>query len=127
MSLNSESARSGGGGGGAGAERAPRLQNGAGYAQWRARMHAFLQARGAEGVHTRKETQEVWQATAGRVARWADEDYARALAEADGAESAGSAALKLEAQSDAQRAARKLITAAMERSKRAYAHLFGAL
>ena len=123
MSLNSAERGAGGGGGGAGAERAPRLQGGADYAAWRPRMDAFLQAKGAEDVHRRTVTQTDWEARAKRVEQWADEDLARALADADGSSSSsGTAALTAE-----QKAGRALVRQTVDRSQRAYGHLYPAL
>lgn len=126
-----------GGAGGAGAT-APRLTSAAGYAAWAPRMEVFLQQRGAEQAHKKKIDAEEFLKRAQQVQRWADEELALALAEADAEDgvsstsaatsSSGATVVTTGAAALAKKsAARKLVANMIERSQRAYGFIYGAL
>jgi transposase InsO family protein len=122
-----------GAGAGAVLQQAPRLgSGGGGYAQWRPSMDVFLQRSGAEGVHTKEMTEARWRKLHGAVAAWAQQTLDAALAHVldgdDGGDEAGDlAAAKAEPLTEADKAARRVVTALVERSCRAYGALFHAL
>lgn len=132
MSTNSDKALAAGAA--AGSMQAPRLATPqlGGYAAWRPLMEAFLRRVGvAEKDY--KEARPNWSALTAEVARWAAEEEEEAialvLAPADAA-----SALKDEALSDEEKAARerlrrarKLAAASVERSERAYFHLLNSM
>lgn len=119
-----------GSGGNLAALQAPRLLTG-GYAAWQPHMSVYLQRAGAESVHTKAMTVEVWNATSDKVAAWADEALAAAMALAlsadDAASSSSLSGAKMEELSEEKKAARKLITAMVERSRRVFGIIYGAL
>lgn len=141
MSLTSEDNKgaAGAGGGAAGASQAPRLQAG-GYAVWRPSMDVFLQRAGAEGVHKKESTAEQWIQLSKQVSEWADEALAEALAlvapsGAPAPSQAGSSAASSPTMSgkeaspptDKVMAARKLVSAMVERSTKVYGIIFSSL
>ena len=134
MSLNSEEKTSGSGGGGAGgvghALQAPRLLPG-GYAAWRPNMDVFLQRAGAEGVHRKAMTSADWIARSDMVAKWADEADAEAwalLSLGSATSSSGSTQGKTaSAPSDEAKAARKVVSATVERSRRVFGIIYSSL
>ena len=129
MSLDSSERGAGVGGSAGASERAPRLQGGGDYAAWRPRMDAFLQAKGAEGIHRKAMTQADWRTMEARVELWSDEALAHALVETSSSSGSGSgsAAVKAEPLSAETKAARALVCATVARSQRAYGMLYTAL
>jgi len=89
-------------------------------------MDAWLQSKGADDAHRREQTQAAWEAVTAQVTRWATEDYTAALAEADDSASSMKGA-KREALSVEKKAARTLVRQTVDRSQRAYGHLYSAL
>lgn len=141
MSLTS--ATGGAGGGGAGTERAPRLEGNGDYPNWRVRMDAHLQARGAQNAHVRSLTETDFRARRAAVDAWDVEDDERAFGAGaldDGPELGGKVAtampssFKKEARSGAEPEAtartqeqRRHARALMARSDMAYGTLLSAL
>src|SRR4051812_39985646 len=75
MSLTSEEKSIGAGGVGSmslATQQAPRLQAG-GYAQWRPNMEVHLSRIGADGVHKKALSAELWKARSEAVVGWAEE------------------------------------------------------
>jgi len=124
---------------------APRLTAGSSYSSWRPNMDVFLQRSGAEGIHTQATTKDEWITTSQLVVMWGEEAFAAALALALGSNNNNSAAsdaansnslppspsvtdvkvpLSL---SEEMKAARKLVSARVERSRRVYGIIYGAL
>ena len=144
MSLNSEQTKGADGavmGGGGRGEQVPRLRAG-GYAAYRPAMHAYLERTGASGTHTEAMTTAEWQEAYDAVAEWAQDVRvrARALALAGRTSSATASVQSASASSAAQtkaspqgaideetRAARRQLTADVERSKRAYGVIYASL
>jgi transposase InsO family protein len=110
--------------------QAPRLQYG-GYAAWRPSMDVFLQRNGAEGIHKRPMTEKDWVATSEKVGVWAEEAYAAAMALAlsgDGSnDSSTTTTTTTSAPSEQVKAARALVGATVERSRKVYGVLYSAL
>jgi len=146
MSLNSDDKMAGGGSGGAGAAaaahlQAPRLQTGGvGYATWKPSMDVYLQRTGADGIHRKPLSEAAWVAMVARDEAWKQEAFEAALLLAIGAPKAadGSAAATgsgdkkpasaaMEPLSAELKEARKLVSATVERSHRAFGALFSAL
>jgi len=133
MSLNSEERTSGSGGGGAGGVghslQAPRLLPG-GYAAWRPNMDVFLQRAGAEGIHRKPMLSADWIARSDMVVQWADEADAEAwaLLSLGSASSSGSTKGKTAtAPSDEEKAARKVVSSTVERSRRVFGIIYSSL
>jgi hypothetical protein len=122
MSLSSDD--KGGAGGGGLTAQTPRLLPG-GYAAWRPAMDVWLNRAGAEDVHKKAMSEQDWQAQSTRVGVWADDALTAALALAMG-DGTGSSSAAPEP-SDAVKAARKLVTASVERSRKVYGALYSAL
>ena len=109
--------------------QAPRLQAaGGGYAAWRPSMDAFLQRSGADGIHAKKMTEARWTEISGAAAAWAQEslDAALSLLLLDGL-SASAPAGKAEALSAETKAARALVSALVERSRKTYGVIWQSL
>jgi hypothetical protein len=106
---------------------APRLRSGAEYSAWAPSMDVFLQRAGAESIHKKASTRESWVTTSARVALWADEEMARAmqLALDDGAGSSSDTAVAQT--SDEVKAARRVVSQMVERSRKVFGHIFAAL
>ena len=121
MSLNSEEK-------GTGQQQAPRLAaGGAGYAAWRPHMDVFLQRSGAEGIHAKEMTEARWKEISDKAAAWAQESLDAALSLLLDAEPIDLAAVKAEPLSEQTKAARKLVTALVERSRKTYGVIYSAL
>ncbi|MGN6723527.1 MAG: hypothetical protein ACTHJM_13030, partial [Marmoricola sp.] len=152
MSLNSEDksahgASGGGGGGGIAAHlQAPRLQaGGVGYAAWKPLMDVHLQRTGADGIHTKPLTEAAWCAMVARDEAWKQEAFDAALllavtdtkdtaAQALDGSSTSSGDDKKSASKETAAAlsaevkeARKLVSATVERSTRAFGTIYSAL
>jgi transposase InsO family protein len=97
-------------------------------------MDVYLDRSGADSVHKREMTEEAWDATAVKVQQWNDEALAAALTLALGDGSTGgsssgssSATQSLREPDEKTKAARKLVTTMVERSRRVYGVLYWAL
>jgi transposase InsO family protein len=124
MSLNSEEKGSVGSAVSVSAAlQGPRLQPG-GYAAWCSDMDVFLQRNGAEGVHKEVMDVEEWKSTIKSVESWARDAYASAKALALGLKSESKLSTPV---SDDVKAARKLVSAMVERSRRVYGIIYSAL
>lgn len=129
MSLNSQDMGVGSTGSAGAQDRAPRLSGASGYATWAPRMNAYLQAKGAAGIHIRPMTKAVWDVNLHRVDLWRDESLARDLELAESATSSSSkkpdeAVAKAE---EEKRKARARFTAEVELSQRMYGIIFSSL
>ena len=122
MSLNSEEK-------GAALLQAPRLTAGGGYAAWRPHMDVFLQRSGAEAVHTTEMTEKRWNLLSKTTAGWAQEAFDAAVSiTIAGEQKIGLAAMiKSEPLTEEQKAARKLVTAQVERARKAYGIIYSAI
>jgi transposase InsO family protein len=137
MSLNSAdtqgSAGSGAGGAaiGAAADRAPRLQGAAQYAQWRAQTEVFLAQRGVGDALRKSRTTTEWDGLVARVAQFAEDDEVAALLMLDGKTSSSSSSTKEKTQTGeldaATKEARQIVRGIVARSERAFGYLYGAL
>jgi hypothetical protein len=122
-------------GAGSQALSAPRLRSGAEYSAWAPSMDVFLQRAGAESIHKKASTRESWVTASSKVALWADEEMARALQLAlnDGAgsssgnSSGSSSSTAVAPQSDEVKAARRVVSQMVERSRKVFGHIFAAL
>ena len=127
MSLNYSEEK--GAGAGAGHLQAPRLTAGgaAHYAAWRPIIDVYLQRSGAEGVHTEALTEERWLQRSSSTTAWAREalDAAEALLLGGGA--IGLDGVKAEPLTEEIKAARRLLSAQVEKSRKAYGVLFSSL
>jgi transposase InsO family protein len=117
---------------GSSAQNAPRLRSGAEYSAWAPSMDVFLQRAGAESIHKKAAARESWVMASSRVALWADEEMARALQLAldDGAGSSSGSSngnTAVAPQSDEMKAARRVVSQMVERSRKVYGHIFAAL
>ena len=127
MSSNSEET---GKGSGSNAQQAPRLLLG-GYAAWRPSIDVFLQRGGAEALHKKALTEKEWTARSALVDAWADEAEADAWALLSPSTSSASSSTdtlnKREPVSEEVKAARKVASAFVERSRRVYGVIYSAL
>lgn len=128
MSLNSEEQRMMMSGSDKQAQ-APRLSSGGiGYSGYRDNMHVHLQRAGAEGIHCKVMKEEAWVTMAHSVEEWAADELASALALISGSSgSSSSTSTTKDAASEQMKAARKLVAATVERSRKAYGILYTSL
>ena len=134
MSLNSEESKGSGGAGGA--SQAPRLVAG-GYAAWKPMMDVHLQRISAEETHTEPQDVEAWKTDNASHKTWSRETKAAARAvlhgdaatsmDADGASSSTPGTAKKLVLSDEVKAARKIVSADVERSHRIFGAIYAAL
>jgi hypothetical protein len=125
--------------------QAPRLSSGGiGYSAWKDNMHVYLQRAGAEGIHCKVMKEVAWVTMTRSAEEWASDELASALAlisefSSDGSSSSSSSSTKVEALTDSgtapaagalsepMKAARKLVTATVERSRKAYGIIYTSL
>lgn len=135
MSANCEETKGAGGAGSVRTEQAPRLTPG-GYAAWKRAMDVFLDRTGADGVHTEVMAEADWIDLSAQVRTWARDKVVAARALLGRAPSAtqpqqASASpqppAKQAAISDAEKEARKELTALVDRSRRVFGVLHASL
>jgi hypothetical protein len=121
--------------------QAPRLASGGiGFGAWRDNMHVYLQRAGAEGIHCKVMKEDAWVAMTQSVEEWAADELASALAliRFSGSSSSTSASGSSDASSkdaltvsttvsEQMKAARKLVAATVERSRKAYGIVYTSL
>ena len=120
--------------------QAPRLSSGGiGYSAWRDNMHVYLQRAGAEGIHCKVMKEVAWVTMTRSAEEWASDELASALALISGGSSGSSSSssssiAKEEALtavdgvlSEPMKAARKLVTATVERSRKVYGIIYTSL
>jgi hypothetical protein len=114
--------------------QAPRLQSGGvGFGAWRDNMHVYLQRAGAEGIHSKVSLMSDWVSMSQRVEEWADDELASALALISGSGASSSDTKSTPSSgststiTDEFKAARKLIAANIERSRKAFGIIYTAL
>lgn len=110
--------------------QAPRLSSGGvAYGAWRDNMHVYLQRAGAEGIHCKVMLQEAWVMMTQSAEQWQADELASALALVSGAALADSTSStsKETGARDQMKAARKLVAATVERSRKAYGVIYTSL
>jgi hypothetical protein len=123
--------------------QAPRLQSGGvGYGAWHDNMHVFLQRAGAEGIHSKVMTEESWLMMVRNAEEWSADELAMALALITNGvldhssssstvppskEEATSSTSTKGTISEEMKAARKLVTATVERSRKMYGIIYTSL
>lgn len=111
--------------------QAPRLSSGGvGYGAYKESMHVHLQRAGAEGIHCKVMTEATWVTMTQNVEEWAEEELSSALALTSGTSSGSSSSTSKVAATalrDEVKAARKLVAATVERSRKAYGILYTSL
>lgn len=135
MSLSSDDrGGSGAAGSGAAMSHAPKFDYSS-FGSWRDSTDVFLQRCGAENVHKKPTTKVEFDALEAKVASWADEALAAALALVDGTAAGGSSSSGASGNTNAGgnvtaadiKEARRLITAQLERSRKVFGILWQAL
>jgi hypothetical protein len=132
MSLNVDTLHGQGGGTSTHGERAPRLDPQR-YAAWRPCMHVFLTTRGVADAINGVTTIDDWTSDVALVTQWANEDVGAARRTLQAAASSsvtslsGSTSSNMGVLSEEVKAARKTVRGLVERSQRAFAHIYGAL
>lgn len=125
MNPNSASPLANGTGGGGHGIAYPRLQSGGYYAAWRPQMDVALQRTGAEGVHRKELAEPEWRNVCALTDDWAAQELADAI---ELVTLAAGASLKSAVKvTDATKAARRTISAMVERSNKVYGIIYAAL
>ena len=142
MSLHSADALGGTGrvdGASAPADRAPRLLSAAHYAAWRTQIEVFLTQRGVGDAVRKQRTDAEWDALVALDLQATDDEEATALAalgvntttvstsNSSTSSAAAVTSVTLKAVTDSTRAAQRVVRGIVERSQRAYGHLYSAL
>jgi hypothetical protein len=129
--------------------QAPRLNNGGiGFGVWRDAMHVFLQRAGAEGIHSKVMLESSWLVMVRSAEEWADDELAGAFALITSGSSMSTSSnsttmlddgssvkngldetsvLGIKKLSDEMKAARKLVTATVERSRKVFGIIYTSL
>ena len=123
--------------------QAPRLQSGGvGYGAWKDNMHVHLQRAGAEGIHCIVMLESDWETMTTNKEKWAAAELASALALVTGnatTSSSDSSSTKTDSTdastkvpvsvtlSEEFKAARKLVTATVERSRKTFGIVYSSL
>jgi hypothetical protein len=114
--------------------QAPRLlSGGVSYGAYKDSMHVHLQRAGAEGIHCKVMTKETWVTMTQNVEEWAEEELSAALALISGSSTSGSSSTSTSTKDaattvrDDVKAARKLVAATVERSRKSYGILYTSL
>src|SRR4051794_19408417 len=111
----------------------PRLSGtSVGYATWKPNMNVYLQRNGAEGIHSKPMTSERWSSMNTQAESWATDelDAAMALLSSNTEDITSSSTIKdtnIVKVSDAMKAARKVVTQTVERSRKVYGIIYAAL
>jgi hypothetical protein len=130
MSLMSTSLETGTSGIAGGHAQAPRLQGtSVGYAAWKPNMNVYLQRNGAEGIHCKPMTADRWSSMNTQAELWATDELDAAMALLS--TNTGSSSMPPESDTgkvpDNMKAARKVVTQTVERSRKVYGIIYAAL
>ncbi len=133
MSLNSDEIKGVTGAHGS-AQLGPRLQaSGVGYSTWRPHMDVFLQRSGADGIHRKVMTEEMYMDLSGRVESWQDDALTAAMAMVIGNSSSSSSSssatptVKVDPLNNDIKESRRIVTLTVEKSRRVFGILYSAL